>query len=74
VENLKNEGLKLVNELRELTKEKHSFLTPTGTRIQDKEYYFNYLEKYFNGVKIEVKWIEILKEIKTSLENETNKL
>lgn len=63
-------GLDLVNELRELTKDKHSFLTPTGTRIQDKEYYFNNLEKYFNSSKVDGKWIEILKQIKTDLDYE----
>ena len=62
-------GLKLITDIRELSKDKVIF-TPTGTMIQDKEFYLQNLENYFKRGKIESKWIEILEQIKTKLEND----
>lgn len=67
---MENNGLELINKLRDLTKDRHSFLTPTGTRIQDKEFYFDNLEKYFRSGKNGSKWIEILNQIIINIENE----
>ena len=40
----------LINKIKELTKDRDSFFTSTGTLIQDKQVYFNYIESYFKKV------------------------
>lgn len=67
---MENKGLSLLEKLKELVKDRHSFITPTGTRIQDKEFYFNNLEKYFKSEKYDDKWIDILNQIIENIENE----
>ena len=62
-------GLQLIEDIKKLSKNRN-ITTPTGTLIQDKEFYFTNLENYFKKGKIDKKWIDVLEEIKNDLENE----
>ena len=61
-------GLQLIKDIKKLSKNRN-ITTPTGTLIQDKEFYFTNLENYFKKGKIDKKWIDVLEEIKNNLEN-----
>lgn len=67
---VENKGLELLEKFKKIVKDRHSFTTPTGTRIQDKEFYFNNIEKYFKSGKYDSKWIDILNQIIENIENE----